>query len=260
MTAVSDCPRMRIATPLGVDLLVEASGGKIVASRFARRERRQRIRTVRGSESKLLLEAKRQVDAYFAGKLMRFRLPLAFVGKAFECDVWRCVASLGFREFVSYADVARAVGRPLAHRGVARAMRNLGFDLFVPAQRVIGADGRPRGISPGSLRMRLITFERTGNIQSMPSSKKSNYWSGEVTEKSNALDLEEDVFKQRSAKAIAQSLKRSAERSKRRKASSYQSAMSMLNFYINRAGKNLPASRKETLERAKDELRKAFGR
>ncbi len=86
-------------------------------------------------------------------------------------------------------------------------------------------------------------------------------WSKRVNEKSNALDLEQDVFKQESAKKIAESLKRSAEASGRRKARSpFQSAMSMLNFYINRAGKNLSDSRKKTLEEAKVELRKQFGK
>ena|SRR5215469_12233592 len=85
-------------------------------------------------------------------------------------------------------------------------------------------------------------------------------WSAEVTENSHAMDLEKDVFRQSSAKKIAQSLKRSAEASTHRKSSPFRSAMSMLNFYINRAGHNLPESRKATLERAKDELRKAFGR
>ena len=85
-------------------------------------------------------------------------------------------------------------------------------------------------------------------------------WSARVTRESDALDLENKVFAQRSPKKIASSLKRSAERSKRRKASPYQSAMSMLTFYINRAGKNLPASRKRTLDKAKEELRAQFGR
>jgi hypothetical protein len=85
-------------------------------------------------------------------------------------------------------------------------------------------------------------------------------WSAEVTKESDALDLEHAVFKSRSAHQIALSLKRSAESSKRRKGSPYQSAMSMLNFYINRAGKNLSPSRKQSLERAKDELRKVFDR
>ncbi len=89
---------------------------------------------------------------------------------------------------------------------------------------------------------------------------KKKRWSAGVTRRSNALDLESKVFRSRSPRKIALSLKRSAERSKRRKAKPYQSAMSMLNFYINRAGKNLPKSRRRVLERAKDELRDVFGR
>lgn len=89
---------------------------------------------------------------------------------------------------------------------------------------------------------------------------KERRWSQRVRRESNALDLEEGVFKKRSAREIAASLKRSAEHSKRRKSGPYRSAMSMLVFYINRAGKDLPASRKRTLEAAKDELRRQFGR
>jgi hypothetical protein len=85
-------------------------------------------------------------------------------------------------------------------------------------------------------------------------------WSGEVTRHSNALDLESNVFKQSSPRRIALSLKRSAEASRRRKAAPYQSAMSMLNFYINRAGSNLSAKQRGVLFRAKSELRKAFHR
>jgi len=89
--------------------------------------------------------------------------------------------------------------------------------------------------------------------------KKRKYWSGEVTKHSIALDLEEGVFTWDNPKKIALSLKRSAENSIRRKAKTpYQSAMSMLNFYINRAGKNLPHERKKILEQAKSELRKVF--
>ncbi len=83
-------------------------------------------------------------------------------------------------------------------------------------------------------------------------------WSGQVTRHSNALDLEPGVFKQRSPLSIARSLKHSAEASCRKKAPAYQSAMSMLNFYLNRAGKNLPQSRKVVLTRAKGELRRLF--
>jgi uncharacterized protein DUF3175 len=91
-------------------------------------------------------------------------------------------------------------------------------------------------------------------------SGKTKRWSARVTKHSNALDLERDVFKSKDPYKIALSLKRSAERSKRRKAKPYQSAMSMLNFYINRAGKNLPKKQKRVLEHAKDELREAFRR
>ncbi|HTS47612.1 MAG TPA: DUF3175 domain-containing protein [Bryobacteraceae bacterium] len=85
-------------------------------------------------------------------------------------------------------------------------------------------------------------------------------WSQRVTETSNALDLDRGVFNWSDPKRIARSLKRSAEASHRRKASPFQSAMSMLNFYINRAGKDLPAKQKRVLTEAKSELRKAFGR
>ena len=84
-------------------------------------------------------------------------------------------------------------------------------------------------------------------------------WSQAVTENSNALDLEPGVFKG-SAQEIARSLKRSAERSTRRKAEPFRSALSMITFYENRAGSNLSASRRRELDRAKDELRKLYGR
>ena len=85
-------------------------------------------------------------------------------------------------------------------------------------------------------------------------------WSKRVMETSNALDLERGVFRSSDPQRIARSLKRSAERSRRRKAEPFRSAMSMLNFYINRAGRNLSPARKRILARAKDELRRAFGR
>lgn len=86
------------------------------------------------------------------------------------------------------------------------------------------------------------------------------YWSGHVTKHGNALDLDRNVFTWKDPKRIARSLKLSAEKSLRRKAKPFQSAMSMLNFYINRAGKNLPLETKKILEQAKVELRKMFNR
>jgi hypothetical protein len=85
-------------------------------------------------------------------------------------------------------------------------------------------------------------------------------WSQRVTRESDALDLKRGVFKLTSAKKIAASLKRSAEHSSRRKAGAYRSALSMLTFYINRAGKTLPKTQRTRLERAKVELKHQFGR
>lgn len=85
-------------------------------------------------------------------------------------------------------------------------------------------------------------------------------WSQRVTEQSDALDLDPGVFALDDPRQIARSLKRSAERSRRRKADPYRSAMSMLSFYINRAGRQLPRSQRARLEAAKDELRALFGR
>ncbi len=90
--------------------------------------------------------------------------------------------------------------------------------------------------------------------------KAQRRWSGRVTRESHALTLEPKTFAKRTPRAIAQSLKRSAERSRARKSAPFRSAMSMLNFYINRAGGNLSAARRQVLERAKDELRALYGR
>lgn len=90
--------------------------------------------------------------------------------------------------------------------------------------------------------------------------ERAKRWSREVTERSNALDLEKGVFTLKDPKKIAASIKRSAEASRRRKADPYRSAMSMLTFYINRAGKSLKAPERNRLEKAKDELRKLFGK
>ncbi|MBV8753665.1 MAG: DUF3175 domain-containing protein [Hyphomicrobiales bacterium] len=90
--------------------------------------------------------------------------------------------------------------------------------------------------------------------------KSAKRWSQRVTRESDALDLSKGVFTWKDPKRIASSLKRSAERSRRRKADAFRSALSMLTFYLNRAGRNLPAARRRTLMRAKDELRRQFGR
>ena len=94
----------------------------------------------------------------------------------------------------------------------------------------------------------------------MKSKSAKKYWSGKVTKESHALALEEGVFTWSGPRKIALSLKRSAEESLARKANPFQSAMSMLNFYLNRAGKNLNFKQKRILEKAKEELRLLFGK
>ena len=106
----------------------------------------------------------------------------------------------------------------------------------------------------------MAAARRTARESKRTPKPKGRYWSGEVTRISNALDLDPDVFTLRDPRQIAASLKRSAERSARRKSTPYRSAMSMLTFYLNRAGKGLPDKQRAVLERAKQELRKAFGR
>jgi len=104
---------------------------------------------------------------------------------------------------------------------------------------------------------RRASSPRTKSATAKPSPKR---WSQRVTQESDALDLKQSVFTLRDPKRIAASLKRSAERSSRRKGSAYRSALSMLTFYINRAGSTLPKTQRERLQRAKDELRRQFGR
>ena len=94
----------------------------------------------------------------------------------------------------------------------------------------------------------------------MAESQRKSRWSANVTARSDALDLEPKVFEKETGGEIAASLKRSAESSDRRKTTAFRSAMSMLTFYINRAGRNLPTERKHTLEAAKEKLRELFGR
>jgi hypothetical protein len=101
-----------------------------------------------------------------------------------------------------------------------------------------------------------MAARKKSNRSRQPSATRK--WSARVTQRSDALDLKTGVFKLRSSKAVAASLKKSAEASKRRKASPFQSAMSMLNFEINRAGKGMSASRKRVLNGAKGQLRRLF--
>ncbi|PWB55394.1 MAG: hypothetical protein C3F18_05765 [Nitrosomonadales bacterium] len=109
--------------------------------------------------------------------------------------------------------------------------------------------------------MRLLANPDPDSAEKLgDASVKREKWSQHVTESSNALDLEAGVFTWHDPRQIALSLKNSAERSERRKADPFRSAMSMLTFYINRAGRQLPAAQRARLEAAKDELRALFGK
>ena len=156
MSAGGSPARLRIPAAWSWDLLVETDGRAIVASAFVPGRRSPQAKPA----DALLADAAEQVRAYFKRRLRRFDLPLDPVGTPFQRAVWTVVADLSFGEFVSYADVARAVGRPLAHRGVAAAMRGTPVDLFIPAHRVVGSDGRVRGAGSHSMRARLVAFER----------------------------------------------------------------------------------------------------
>lgn len=151
--------RCLVRTPLGKDLLIESNGEAILKSTFVTRRR-----APEGKPSDaLLVEARAQAQAYFARRLRRFDLPFFLEGTPLQLAAWHAVASLCFGEFVSYADVARAIGRPGAHRGVAAAMGASPLALFIPAHRVIGADGRIKGADRQSVRARLFAFERVSS-------------------------------------------------------------------------------------------------
>lgn len=147
--------RAALETPLDLVLLVESDGECIRGASFSSRTPKAAC----GQPDALLREAASQVRAYFRKRLARFDLPLRLEGTAFQNDVWRFVAGLETGQLVSYGDLARLVGRPRAHRGVAAAMRETPIDLFVPAHRVVGADGTVRGAGPNSVRRRLLAFE-----------------------------------------------------------------------------------------------------
>jgi methylated-DNA-[protein]-cysteine S-methyltransferase len=150
---------MLIPTPFGRDLLVAGGDDGVTESRFVARARPNPHGANREAPHPLLRDVKRQLDAYFAGRLRRFDVPLALEGTPFALDVWRAVAQLPTGALASYAEIAAAIGRPNAHRGVARVLASTPLALLIPAHRVIGADGRIKGAPAGSMRRRLLAFE-----------------------------------------------------------------------------------------------------
>ena len=131
------------------------------------------------------------------------------------------------------------------------------------ARKISRKTNRTSARRPGSAQKRTSANKSAAKSSAAKSSATKSpprRWSQRVTQESDALDLKHGVFKLTDPKKIAASLKRSAERSSRRKTSAYRSALSMLTFYINRAGKKLPKPQRERLQRAKTELKYQFGR
>jgi methylated-DNA-[protein]-cysteine S-methyltransferase len=159
-----DALRCLVRTPFGKDLAIASNGAAILESTFVAP---RRVAQNKPSYA-LLVEASAQVRAYFARRLRRFDLPFFLEGTPLQMAAWRAVASLSFGEFISYADVARAIGRPRAHRGVAAAMGATPLALFIPAHRVIGSDGRIKGADPKSVRARLAAFELGHRVGTSP--------------------------------------------------------------------------------------------
>jgi len=150
---------MLVPTPFGRDLFVAGGDDGVTESRFVARARSGTRAEHRDTSHPVLHDVKRQLDAYFAGRLRCFDVPLALEGTPFAVDVWRAVSQLPTGALASYAEIAAAIGRPNAHRGVARALASAPLALLIPAHRVIGADGRIKGATPGSMRRRLLAFE-----------------------------------------------------------------------------------------------------
>ncbi len=120
--------------------------------------------------------------------------------------------------------------------------------------------GKSAGTKSAGTKSAGTRSARSKSAEGKRGARKARFWSARVTHESDALDLERGVFTGRDPETIAASLKRSAQRSRRRKSDPYRSALSMLTFYINRAGKNFSAAKRKRLQRAKLELRKQFGR
>jgi hypothetical protein len=131
--------------------------------------------------------------------------------------------------------------------------------MFIQMVRIMARKAAASKRRAGPARKSGIRRRKPGSSRRTASASRRR-WSQEVTEHSDALTLEGGVFTSKDPRRIAASLKRSAERSKRRKSDPFRSALSMLTFYINRAGKNLQPARKKTLMQAKEELRKQFGK
>jgi methylated-DNA-[protein]-cysteine S-methyltransferase len=146
-----------IRTPFGRNLFVACDDAGVIESRFvAQLAAPSSPVAARGT---LLRAATDAAEAYFARRLVRFEVPLVLRGTPLQLAVWHAVADLPVGALVSYGEIARAIGRPGAPRGVASALAKTPLALFIPAHRVVGADGRIKGAAPNAMRRRLLAFE-----------------------------------------------------------------------------------------------------
>lgn len=165
----ADCCLARLRSPIGDMVAVAASDAcRLLAfadqanlgALLARLGQRTAV-PVELTRSRLLLGLQEQLDAFFAGALTEFNIPLALVGSAFACEVWQALRGIGFGQTCSYGEIARAIGRPAAVRAVARAIGANPLSILIPCHRVIGSRGALTGYAGGLARKDfLLAHER----------------------------------------------------------------------------------------------------
>ena len=146
-----------LPTPVGV-LILEADEAGLTAIRFPRRATRTTKPVVTNA---VLAEAKRELQAYFKGRLTAFSVPLNWHGTPFQQTVWRALIEIPFGETVSYGDIARAIGRPKSARPVGGAVGRNPIPIMVPCHRVIGSDRSLTGFT-GGLNIKVALLEQEG--------------------------------------------------------------------------------------------------
>ena len=156
--------RLVVESPVG-PLLLAGTGEALIELRFG--ERRDAREWLRGgaSPSPVLREAAHRLDAYFAGRLRTFRLPLAPEGTPFQQRVWAALLEIPYGQTLSYGEVARRIGKPSAGRAVGAANRANPIAIVIPCHRVIGADGSLTGYA-GRLPVKRFLLELEGAIPS----------------------------------------------------------------------------------------------
>jgi methylated-DNA-[protein]-cysteine S-methyltransferase len=130
---------LSVESPIGPITLI-AQGEKIVRVELGKKARAE-------GSSKVLIDAKKQLDAYFSGKLDRFNIPIEAVGTEFQKSVWKEIAKLGFGKAISYGEIATKIGRPAASRAVGAAVGSNPTPLLVGCHRVLGSSGRITGFT-----------------------------------------------------------------------------------------------------------------